>query len=96
MHFLRNIITRGTAKLSIRVPRATELSLVFGKGVGAGEHFVTKAVELCHNDRGFDFLCRLQRGGELRSPVERIGTLPAVLGNFVGANWKRSTDPQAA
>src|ERR1700694_648419 len=25
MHFLRNIIARGTAKLSIRVPRATEL-----------------------------------------------------------------------
>jgi hypothetical protein len=34
-----------------------------------------QAIELGHDNWGFHFLCRLQRRGELRSPVERIGAL---------------------
>jgi len=38
-------------------------------------HVAAETVELCHDDRGFQFLCRLQRCCKLRSPIERIGTL---------------------
>ena len=37
-----------------------------------------EAIELCHDDRRFDFLCCLQGRGELRPAVERISPLSGL------------------
>jgi hypothetical protein len=41
-------------------------------------YIAAEAVELCHDDRRFDFLSRLQCCRELRASVERVGTLSGL------------------
>jgi len=48
-------------------------------------HVATETIQLGDDDWGFQFLCRLQRRGKLRSPVERVGT-------FSGFNFLERLD----